>query len=201
MTTSDPAEQAPSVDAGIDVSRGTPSSTAQRPPRNVTSVGGLVFDAERQMLLLVQMRYGPTQGRWMIPGGLVDPGETLDVAVVREVREETSVAAEPIGIVGIRSRRMGLDNDTYIIWLLRPATGGDGAPAAGDTPQPQADGREIEIAQWMPLTLVVDDPQVAYLVRYLAQQLAAGALQSHTYVTDYEQLMPGVTDDDWKLFL
>ncbi|MEZ4498997.1 MAG: NUDIX domain-containing protein [Thermomicrobiales bacterium] len=57
-------------------------------PRNTTAVGAVVVGEAG--ILLVRMTYGPTKGRYMLPGGIVDPGETLDVAVVREVREETA---------------------------------------------------------------------------------------------------------------
>ncbi len=59
----------------------------------------------------MRMAYGPSKGRYMLPGGIVDPGETLDLAVAREVLEETGVTARVLGICGVRSRRDGLDND------------------------------------------------------------------------------------------
>lgn len=197
------------VAAGATVDRGTlaadsqpPVSRPARAPRNVTSVGGLVFDAPSRQVLLVQMRYGPTEGRWMFPGGLVDPGETLDVAVVREVREETGIEAEPLGIVGVRSRRSGLDNDTYLIWLLKPRALSDdhNGNVATQVPVPTPDGREIAIASWLPVDALVDNEEAAYLVRYFAQRLAANALHPLEYADDYAQLMPGVTHSDWKLF-
>ena len=40
-------------------------------------------------VLLVQRGQDPHRGRWSIPGGRVEPGETLHEAVVRELREET----------------------------------------------------------------------------------------------------------------
>ncbi|UVI33052.1 NUDIX domain-containing protein [Paenibacillus spongiae] len=65
------------------------------------SVGGvLVKDGE---VLLVQIGYGNNRGQWMIPGGLVDPGESLEEAVVREVREETGLSVQPSRIIAIRS--------------------------------------------------------------------------------------------------
>lgn len=175
-----------------------------RSPRNVTSVGGLVYDAERQRVLLVQMKYGPTEGRWMLPGGLMDPGETLDVAVVREVREETGIAAEPVGIVGVRSRRIGNDNDTYVIWLLRPAVSdvGSGGEAVAHMLEPSPDAREIAVARWLPIDeLLADESEsAAYLVRYLVGKLAEGQLHPLEYADDYAQLMSGVTHSDWKLY-
>ena len=42
-------------------------------------------------LLLVRRGRGPAAGEWSVPGGRVEPGETLQVAVVREVLEETGL--------------------------------------------------------------------------------------------------------------
>lgn len=40
-------------------------------------------------ILLVQQRGGPFKGSWLLPGGGLEPGETFEDALVREVREET----------------------------------------------------------------------------------------------------------------
>lgn len=44
-------------------------------------------------LLLVQRAKEPDQGKWGLPGGMVETGETLPQAAIREVWEETSVQA------------------------------------------------------------------------------------------------------------
>ncbi len=55
-------------------------------------VGALVCRGDH--ILLVQRANPPQMGRWSLPGGRVEPGETLVDAVVREVMEETGVAIE-----------------------------------------------------------------------------------------------------------
>jgi len=40
--------------------------------------------------------------KWKLPGGFMDPGEKIQEAAIREVREETGIAAEFIGVMGIR---------------------------------------------------------------------------------------------------
>ncbi|MCA1185767.1 NUDIX hydrolase [Saccharopolyspora sp. 6T] len=45
-------------------------------------------------VLLVQRRWDPYAGRWALPGGHVDPGESHSDAAVRELAEETGVPAE-----------------------------------------------------------------------------------------------------------
>ncbi|MEC4016481.1 (deoxy)nucleoside triphosphate pyrophosphohydrolase [Streptomyces sp. H27-D2] len=57
-------------------------------------VGGAVFDRGR---LLAARRSAPPAlaGRWELPGGKVEPGETPERALVRELREELGVEAAP----------------------------------------------------------------------------------------------------------
>jgi 8-oxo-dGTP diphosphatase len=156
--------------------------------RNTTGVGGVVV--REQEILIVRMTYGPSQGRYMLPGGLLDPGETLDVAVAREVREETGVIAEPAGIIGVRSRYTERGTDTYLIWLLRHLSG-----------EPRADEREISEARYMGLPEMEARDDVTYLAWYMARKVLTGEAGTLSLVDDYEYLMPGSTPDSWKLFL
>lgn len=52
-------------------------------------------------VLLVQRGRGNLKGLWSLPGGHIEPGETARAAAVREVREETGVEAELVGLVDI----------------------------------------------------------------------------------------------------
>jgi ADP-ribose pyrophosphatase YjhB (NUDIX family) len=63
-----------------------------------------IFDESSQLLLIRRA----DDGRWALPGGLVDPGETAAEAAVREAREESGTVAEPLALVGLYdSRRCG----------------------------------------------------------------------------------------------
>lgn len=53
-------------------------------------------------LLLVRRARMPAHGLYTLPGGRVEMGETLVEAVLREVREETSLAIEVLGLAGYR---------------------------------------------------------------------------------------------------
>jgi len=49
-------------------------------------------------ILLVRLNYGPRDGRWALPGGLVEADETAEQAAIRETREETGFT---VGLDGL----------------------------------------------------------------------------------------------------
>jgi len=53
-------------------------------------------------ILIAQRARGPALGVWTLPGGLVEAGETLIEALIREVHEETAITIEPIALAGHR---------------------------------------------------------------------------------------------------
>ena len=68
----------------------------------VPGVGGVVIRNGRA--LLIRRATPPLQGRWSIPGGHVEWGETIEQAVVRELREETGLAVQVMELVEIVER-------------------------------------------------------------------------------------------------
>lgn len=65
-------------------------------------VGGVVIRDGRA--LLVRRGKPPLRGRWVIPGGTVELGETLHAALVREMQEETQLVVEPLELLTVFDR-------------------------------------------------------------------------------------------------
>ena len=61
-------------------------------------------------VLIVRRARPPAYGVFTLPGGGVEAGETLREAVIREVKEETSLDVEPVGLAGFREV-IGRDRD------------------------------------------------------------------------------------------
>ena len=60
------------------------------------SVAGLVSNDKGEILLINSPRRG-----WEYPGGIVEPGETFQDALIREIKEEAGVDVEIIGFIGL----------------------------------------------------------------------------------------------------
>ena len=61
----------------------------QYPKKPVVGVGAIILDGDQ--ILLEKRKNAPSKGKWTVPGGLVDLGESMEQAVIREVKEETSL--------------------------------------------------------------------------------------------------------------
>jgi ADP-ribose pyrophosphatase YjhB (NUDIX family) len=102
-------------------------------------VGGAVVRDGQLLLVRRASRHG--RGNWQLPGGFIEPNETIERAVVREVREEAGVTAEVEAVLGLRSRYdPESGNGVYIVLLLRPVSG-----------EPAADGHEVDDAGYFTL--------------------------------------------------
>jgi ADP-ribose pyrophosphatase YjhB (NUDIX family) len=61
------------------------------------SASGVVFDELRRILLIRHSN----DGKWVVPGGVVEPDEHPARRVVEEVREETGLVVEPVRLVAL----------------------------------------------------------------------------------------------------
>ena len=125
------------------------------PAAPLVGVGAVIVKDGR--VLLVQRGTEPARGRWSIPGGLIEVGEMLTEAVVREVREETGLEVEPIELVELLDR-IHRDGDRvryhYVIadYLCRVV--GGTLNAASDA----AAVRWVEHAEWNSHSALQLDP-------------------------------------------
>ncbi len=69
----------------------------------IPCVGAIIKD-EAGRLLLIQRGHEPETGRWSLPGGRIEPGESDEQAVVRETREETGLQVRCGTLVGAVQR-------------------------------------------------------------------------------------------------
>lgn len=121
-------------------------------------IGGLVLN-ENNELLCVRERF-VKHPHWKLPGGLVDPGEDLHTAVVREVFEETSVKTEFQSIICFRHFHGAMfgASDLYFVARLKPLS-----------TTITIDPTEIDEARWMPVSIsffiIINSPKISIFRR------------------------------------
>ena len=133
------------------------------------SVGAVIVHDGR--LLLIRRGRGVAAGRWSLPGGRVEFGETLAQAVAREVREETGLTVtvgEFLGWV----ERMGQDPPYHYVILDFEA-----APAEPDLTLTAAD--DASAALWVPLGEVPQFDLVIGLEEFLNEVGVLDAENNH----------------------
>ena len=116
------------------------------PAPRVPCVGAIIKD-EAGRLLLIQRGHEPETGRWSLPGGRIEPGESDEQAVVRETREETGLQVRCGALIG-SVERPGLRGLLDIRDYAATVTGGALAP--GDD---AADARWVSPADLAALPL------------------------------------------------
>jgi 8-oxo-dGTP diphosphatase len=72
------------------------------PDQPLVGVGAIIIEADR--VVLVKRAHPPLAGEWSIPGGVLEVGETLREAAIREAFEETGLTVEPGDLLGVFDR-------------------------------------------------------------------------------------------------
>jgi ADP-ribose pyrophosphatase YjhB (NUDIX family) len=72
------------------------------PELPLVGVGSIIIENDR--VLLVKRAHPPIQGQWSIPGGVLEVGELIRDAAIREAREETGLIVEPGELLGVYDR-------------------------------------------------------------------------------------------------
>jgi ADP-ribose pyrophosphatase YjhB (NUDIX family) len=78
----------------------TAPDTRAYPDRPYLAVSAAIIRDGR--VLVARRARGPALGIWTMPGGVVEAGETLTEALVREIAEETGMTIEPVALAGHR---------------------------------------------------------------------------------------------------
>jgi len=79
-------------------------------------------------ILLIKRSTVPFKGYWALPGGRVDPGETVEQTIVREVKEETGLAVAVVSKIGEyheQGVQDGVEYDYYPACFLVKIVGGE----------------------------------------------------------------------------
>lgn len=115
-----------------------------------------------RFLLTQERKYGAS---WSIPGGRVEPGETLTAACVREVLEETAVPVQLDGIYRIEHAANGATSRVRAIFAATPR---DDTP-----PKSVADDESLQAA-WLTLEEIARLPLRGADLRALLESVADG---------------------------
>lgn len=93
-------------------------------------------------ILLVQEAKGPFEGMWGLPKGYVQPGETPEKAVLRELKEETGYTGQILGLAGIRTAHRRGEHAIFLTFDV-----------AINDEQHEHDTSEIRDIQWCSLSV------------------------------------------------
>ena len=127
----------------------------------VPAVGVVVLRGEE--VLLVRRGTPPRLGQWSLPGGRIEFGETVEAAALRELKEETGVEVELLGLIEVldavfTSRTSGDVTRHYVLidfaarWL-------SGEPVAGDDAAEARFFRHSEVAglvEWSETVRIIE---------------------------------------------
>ena len=72
------------------------------PETPLVGIGAIII--EHQRVVLVKRAHPPLQAEWSIPGGVLEVGELVREAAIREAREETGLTIEPGELLGVYDR-------------------------------------------------------------------------------------------------
>lgn len=104
-------------------------------PRALATDAVVVVDGD---VVLLERDHSPYEGTWVLPGGMVERGETAATACEREVREEVGLAVKVEHFVGLYDApERDPRGNVSAAYHCRPVGGG--------TPEPREEARAVEV--------------------------------------------------------
>lgn len=144
--------------------------------RLTADVVALAETGGQTYVLLIERNWPPHEGKWALPGGHVDPGETFAAAARRELREETDLDAAQLERVDLyddpgRDSRGRYITVSHLARFDHPAE-----PVAGD---------DARAAFWVPVAEVTEHPErLAFDHAQIIADAVAYAHRSATYTAN-----------------
>jgi 8-oxo-dGTP diphosphatase len=117
-----------------------------------------IIDIDGRIVML-KRAIPPSVGKWVIPGGFVDVGETVPAAAAREAREEVGLEVTIGSLVGVYSYP-----ETSVVIIVYEAEAKEGLPRAAD--------EALAVDLFRPLEIPWDDIAFSSTVDALKDYLA-----------------------------
>jgi len=115
------------------------------PHQPIAGVGAVIVCSGK--ILLEKRKSAPGRGKWTIPGGLVELGESAEQTVIREVKEETNLKVEQPKLIDVVNNITLDKNDRikyhFVIILF--------SAVLSDNPKKARASDDAEELRWLPL--------------------------------------------------
>jgi len=115
------------------------------PNQPIAGVGAVIVCSGK--ILLEKRKSAPGRGKWTIPGGLVELGESAEQTVIREVKEETNLKVEQPKLIDVVNNITLDKNDRikyhFVIILF--------SAVLSDNPKKARASDDAEELKWLPL--------------------------------------------------
>jgi 8-oxo-dGTP diphosphatase len=139
----------------------------------IPAVGAVILNDDH--ILLVQRGQAPAKGKWTLPGGVVELGESPEEALIREVQEECQLNITVVGVIDvvnrvIRDDRNAIEYHYVIIDYLARCQAGKPLPEV--FPQPETD---VMDARWISLQEVTQHDLTDGLLKIIRAGIAMQA--------------------------
>lgn len=131
----------------------------------IAAVAAVLIQNEK--ILLVKRGYPPGLGKWSIPGGVVEAGERLVEAAKRELKEETGLEAEPLGVLWVLNNIVYDKEKRVLYHYLVIDILFDSATIKGEL----RPGDDVLDASWFDLSEVLSSPSVSKTTKRLVKRI------------------------------